>query len=493
MGQNIEIKHFTESDYKKFSKKLYDNLNALEQCLSRPEFGEGSITLGAELETYIVNKNHKISPINDAILNDLKDPLFQHELNKFNLEYNLLPVPAKGKPFSKMKADIDNAMLKASHVAHKHNSAIVPIGILPTLDIDNFNADYMTDIGRYHMLSDGLHKMRGEAFKININGDDPIQLECDHVTLEGANTSLQIHLRIEPHKFADSYNTTQVVTSLAVALSGNSPTLMGHKLWHETRIALFKQSIDSRLRNEVNWRQPSRVSFGHGWVRKNALELFKETVALYPPIIPYLFEKNNQNENELPKLAELNLHMGTIWPWNRAVYSSQDEGHLRIEMRALPSGPTSIDMMAGAAFFIGLVIGLRDKINDILPALPFRFAEYNFYRAAQMGLEANILWPMKNQNCPTGQPICEVIKSLLPYMEKGLSILEVDPQEIQIFKNNINDRLLAKRTGSIWQLGMIDRYETAGFNRNEACHAMIKKYIELQKTFKPVVEWDLNL
>ena len=88
----------------------------------------------------------------------------------------------------------------------------------------------------------------------------------------------------------------------------------------------------------------------------------------------------------LPGLDELRLHNGTIWRWNRPIYDPGDGGHLRIEMRALPSGPTPLDMMASAAFLIGISIGLRDRIDQLIPAFPFEYAEYNFYRAAQFGL-----------------------------------------------------------------------------------------------------------
>ena len=67
-------------------------------------------------------------------------------------------------------------------------------------------------------------------------------------------------------------------------------------------------------------------------------------------------------------------------------------GHLRIEMRALPAGPTAVDMVANAALFIGLAEGLRPQVDTLLPALPFSLAEYNFYRAAQHGLEARLVW-----------------------------------------------------------------------------------------------------
>jgi hypothetical protein len=54
----------------------------------------------------------------------------------------------------------------------------------------------------------------------------------------------------------------------------------------------------------------------------------------------------------VPALEELRLHQGTVWRWNRAIYDPAEGGHLRIEMRALPAGPTVIDMLANAAFLL---------------------------------------------------------------------------------------------------------------------------------------------
>jgi hypothetical protein len=55
-----------------------------------------------------------------------------------------------------------------------------------------------------------------------------------------------------------------------------------------------------------------------------------------------------------PLLPELRLHHGTVWKWNRAIYDPVDKGHLRIEFRALPSGPTVSDMLANGAFLQGV-------------------------------------------------------------------------------------------------------------------------------------------
>ena len=80
-----------------------------------------------------------------------------------------------------------------------------------------------------------------------------------------------------------------------------------------------------------------------------------------------------------PASAELRLHHGTTWPWNRAVYDPAEGGHLRIELRALPAGPSVIDMAANAAFLVGATLGLAQE-EWMLPAMPFELARRNFYR-----------------------------------------------------------------------------------------------------------------
>src|SRR5690606_37175939 len=125
--------------------------------------------------------------------------------------------------------------------------------------------------------------------------------------------------------------------------------------------------------------------YGHGWVRKGALELFAEAILLYPPVLPMVSEEDPLTvikAGGIPQLNELRLHQGSIWRWNRPVYDPADGGHLRIEMRALPAGPTVVDMMANAVLMIGLTKSMQPDIDQLMPALPFDYCTRNFYRAA---------------------------------------------------------------------------------------------------------------
>ena len=110
-------------------------------------------------------------------------------------------------------------------------------------------------------------------------------------------------------------------------------------------MAVFRQATDDRGELPPTWTPPARVSFGRGWVRRGAAELFAESVALHIPLLPVLGPESPLDavaRGEVPKLDELRLHNGTIWSWNRPVYDPSAGGHLRIEFRALPAGPTVI-------------------------------------------------------------------------------------------------------------------------------------------------------
>jgi hypothetical protein len=227
--------------------------------------------------------------------------------------------------------------------ARRHGAEPVLVGILPSVRAADLGPDAMTDTPRFRALATGVRRLRERAFAIRIDGEEPLETRWTDVTPEGANTSLQVHLRVAPHRFAALHAAAQIATAPAVAAAGNSPLFLGHRLWEETRIALFKQAVDERGELPDGWRPPARVSFGHGWVRGGAHELFAESVALHVPLLPVCGDEDALacvRDGGVPRLEELRLHHGTVWRWNRAIYDPGAGGHLRIELRALPSGPT---------------------------------------------------------------------------------------------------------------------------------------------------------
>ncbi|MFG6177557.1 hypothetical protein ACGTN6_09965 [Halomonas sp. THAF12] len=494
MGAVIDREAFSASDYQHFGKRLRQSLDILHELLGQPGFGVGAPSIGAELEAYIVDGRGRVALLNQALLEGLGDPQLQLELNRFNIEYNLAPLSLSGCPMHALEDQLRLALRRLEEAASAYRAHIVPIGILPTLRRADLGSHAMSDLPRYRALERELQRMRGEPFDVEIRGEDSVRVSSDHVVLEGANTSLQVHLRVDPERFADTYNAAQLVTPLVLALAANSPLFLQRLLWDETRIALFKQSVDCRMR-DARWREPARVNFGQGWVRQSPWELFAEAVALYPPILPIIADawpEDSPSGSTAPGLAELRLHMGTVWPWNRAVYDPVGDGHLRLEMRALPSGPTAVDMVANVVLMLGLVAALRDDIARWLSAMPFRYAEYNFYRAAQSGLDARLLWPHRKHHRLEETPVVELLERLLPDVQCGLRSLGVGEADTGPYLAVIGERLAARTSGAVWQRRALSHFEGQGRSRSRACQRLLEAYQAAMATNRPVARWPLE-
>jgi gamma-glutamyl:cysteine ligase YbdK (ATP-grasp superfamily) len=485
MGEAVYKKEFTEKDFQDFGLRLHQQLEQLREFIKQPQFQQRESSFGAELEMYLVDDDYNPAAINEELLARSAHPQLTPELNQYNLEFNLSPVAAAGAPFAAMENELRGILEQLQGHAREIDCNIIPIGILPTLQQAHLNQSYMTDRARYHALNRGLCGISNKRHTININGPEPLTLHGEGVTMEGANTSFQVHLRVPAESFARNHNAAQISTPMVVAMAANSPMIAGHRLWQETRIALFKQSIDFRERKHPDWRLPARVSFGQGWVRDGAWELFAENVALFPPLIPILFEASEQEPMRLP---ELGLHHGTVWPWNRAVYDHHGGGHLRIEFRALPAGPTIVDMMANAALSIGLTVGLAGKVDELIARLPFKFAEYNFYRAAQYGLDAQLIWPKRLGGGFEERPITELIEEWLPLAETGLASLGVDTRDSAPLWRVVQHRLETRRTGANWQLRQFAHYRQE-HAVNKACSLMLADYARNVMDGAPVANW----
>jgi len=495
MGQEIDQEEFSPEDYARYARRLEEGLVALERVLARPGFGRGAPSIGAELEFFLVDERGDPLGRNVAVLEAAGDARLTVELDRFNLECNASPNPLAGRPFAALREELESLVGKLRAGAASEGGRIVMVGILPTLRESDFsaNAETMTDVPRFRALSRGVRRLRRERFDIRIDGDEPLTFFADDVTVEGANTGFQTHLRVDPAAFVDVYNTIQMTTAPVLAAASNSPIFLGRRLWQETRIALFKQAVDERHESWDAWRTP-RVSLGNGWVREGAFELFQESVALHAPLLPVVSDEDLDaclRVGGVPRLDEVRLHHGTVWRWNRAIYDPKDGGHLRIELRTLPAGPSLPDMLANAAFHVGLGLGLEDEADWMTTALPFKYAEQNLYRAAQYGLDATLLWPSRHPPSPVPTPAADLVLELLPAARRGLERGGVAPEEAESLLAVIEARVRTRRTGSAWQLARLAHHEGAGgLDRPDALRAMLADYLDAQATDAPVHTWD---
>src|SRR5829696_301320 len=489
MGTDIDQESFQEADYAQFERRLQECLTTLGRLLERPGFGVGPVTLGAELELFLVDAAARPLLGNQAVRARTGDRRVTLELDRFNLELNATPTLLAGRPFTALGEELRWLLDRVAAAAAENGGRVALVGILPTLRRPDLQPGVMTELPRYRALDRGLRRLRQAPFHIRIAGPDPLELHSHDVALEGANTSFQVHLRVDPAAFARTYNAVQLATAPVLAVAGNSPTFLGHRLWEETRIALCKQSIDDRDGRGLR-RRPARVAFGSGWLREGPLELFAEGVRLHQPLLPVLSDQDRRvggDDGQAPPLAELRLHQGTVWRWNRAIYDPASGGHLRIEMRALPAGPTVVDMLANVAFLIGLSLWLAAQEERWTYRLSFERAEHGFYRAAQHGLAAELTWPFGDNGRLRTLPAAKLIPELLPAAREGLMNAGVAAEADHLL-GVIAARVTSGQTGAVWQRRMLATLEPR-LGRERALAAMLERYLECAATDQPVHTW----
>lgn len=474
-----------------FVKRMLEDVRALERMIAEGWFETGVRRIGAEQEMFLVDRS--LLPANMALklLEHLPKASFTTELALFNLEANLQPLELKGACFSEMADELTTLLAQARSVAAEQHTKIVLCGILPTLDKAHLGLESMTPIPRYRQLNDIMVEQRGGHFKAMIKGLDELQTLHDNVMLEACNTSFQLHYQVGPEEFAAAYNLAQVVTAPLLAVGVNSPVLLRHRLWHETRVALFQQSLDTRHEHKVQRGVRQRVSFGDEWVKESILEIYREDIARFRSLITAAPDESPLamlDRGLVPPLKALRLHNGTVYRWNRPCYGINPNGkpHLRIECRVLPAGPTVKDEVANAAFFYGLMTALTAEYGDVTKLFSFDDAKANFVAAARYGLHARVKWRKGK-----AWGVDELIgKELLEHARAGLKAAKVDTGDIDTYLGILGDRVASTRTGSQWALDSLAGMGEQG-RAVDRYRALTAAMAANQERGEPVHTWEL--
>ncbi|HKZ02596.1 MAG TPA: CBS domain-containing protein, partial [Pyrinomonadaceae bacterium] len=225
------------------------------------------------------------------------------------------------------------------------------------------------------------------------------------------------------------------------------------------------------------------------WLQKSVLELFHDQVARFRVIMTTVPDENPFSvvaRNEVPLLSALRLHNGTIWPWNRACYGvANGIAHLRIENRALPSGPTTVDEIANAALFVGLMTALPGEYGDITRLMTFDQAKENFFVAARHGLNAQLSWIHGKAFAATDL----ILDHLLPLARNGLKQNNVASEDIDLYLGTIEERVRSRRTGAQW---ILDSFAALGDKPREfRCRVLTEEIVRRQQGNEPVHRWPL--
>jgi CBS domain-containing protein len=490
VGEEVQRTHSDVDEQQRFMRSLLNDLGALEVMLAEGLIESELTRIGAEQEVFLVDRSWRPALLSAEVLSQLHDERFTTELGRFNLELNLSPVPFTASCFRDMNVELVELIETAERAAREHGAEILLCGILPTLLKSDLSLEAMTPSNRYYRLNEAMRQLRGADFEFRIKGRDELIVRHDNVMFEACNASFQVHLQVPAEGFVEQYNVAQLLAAPVLAAAVNSPLLLGRRLWAETRIALFQQSVDTRRPGLMEHRrQPSRVSFGSRWLQGSAVEIFKEDIARFRPVLGTKIEGSSLavlQSGGIPTLRALRLHNGTIYRWNRVCYGlTEGKPHLRIENRLFPSGPSVPDEIANAVFWLGLMSGAPGEYGDPAERVAFEVVKENFVAAARLGLRAQLTW-LDGVERPVSRLILD---ELLPVASKGLADRGVDESDIRHYLSIIERRVAKLRTGAWWQVVSLDALQSR-WPSSEALAALVASMHEQQESGKPVDSWE---
>jgi gamma-glutamyl:cysteine ligase YbdK (ATP-grasp superfamily) len=489
MGRDIQAIEISREDRRKYRDKVQRSLDVFARMLRERLFESNPSRVGVEIELNLADSHGAPSMRNAEVLDAIADPAWATELGQFNLEINVPPRQLDGDALGDLEQEIRASLNAADAKARGTGSRLVMIGILPTLQEHHMHEGTLSANARYRVLNEQIFAARGEDMRIAIDGAEQLLTYADSITPEAACTSVQLHVQVSPDAFASYWNAAQAIAGVQVALAANSPFLFGRQLWHETRITLFEQATDTRPDELKQQGVRPRVWFGERWIT-SVFDLFEENIRYFPALLPICDDEDPLAVLERggrPQLAEMSLHNGTIYRWNRPVYAVVDgKPHLRVENRVLPAGPAVADVMANAAFYYGLVRALAEAQRPVWTQMSFATAAENLHEAARYGLDAQLYWPGLGE-----APAAELIlRRLVPLAREGLGRWGVNPVHADRLLGIIEQRCLTGQTGAAWQIATIAApNQGSGTDRPEALRLMTRRYIEHMHTNEPVHTW----
>ena len=231
-----------------------------------------------------------------------------------------------------------------------------------------------------------------------------------------------------------------------------------------------------------------RVRFGGHWLEHSVAELFQDDIATFRVLLARAVDEDPfqvLDEGGVPQLQALQLYNSTVYRWNRPCYGiSNGKPHLRIECRALPAGPSTLDEMANAVLWIGAVLGIAKAVPNFAERMEFDDAKANFLAASRLGLQAGMAW-LDGESGPADRIVLERI---LPMAEEGLRDYPVESADVDKYLNVIRKRLEAGVTGSSWALRSLGKLKASG-TKGERLAALTAATVRQQSAGTAVAEW----
>ena len=138
---------------------------------------------------------------------------------------------------------------------------------------------------RYLALNDAMTSLRGEAYELHIKGIDELRIRHDSVMVEACNSSFQVHLQVTPDEFANLYNLAQVLAGpvLAAPPTRRCCSASGCGPRRASRCSSSRSTPAGPATTCAT--RSARVTFGNGWVDDSVLEIFREDIARFRPLV----------------------------------------------------------------------------------------------------------------------------------------------------------------------------------------------------------------
>lgn len=216
-----------------------------------------------------------------------------------------------------MEAENRKYLAAIQKVLKEFDASYILCGVLPTLRKHDLDLQNLTPKDRYFALMTAIQKyLIGTSFELRLEGIDEILVKHDSPLLEACNTSFQVHLQVAPDDYVKMYNIAQTLTAPIIAISANSPLVFGRRLWHETRIALFQQSLDTRTTSHYMRERSPRVNYGSDWLQGDITEIYKEDISRFPVLLAGQIDEDSLAmimDGKTPKLRALQIHNSTVY------------------------------------------------------------------------------------------------------------------------------------------------------------------------------------
>ena len=479
---------FSPENYHEFDKNLRRETEKAYLWAATKKYAEKSPALaGCTIESCLADDSGMPVPESEQFLEYFSNVNARREMTKYNVEFEIAPVRVGEDAFADMYESLENNRRAASRCADMVGARASLFGILPSFTETHFSSDMITDVLHFRTLERQLRMLnKNRPFLVNIGYGEGIYFEADNLGVEGAANSLQIRLSVEEPLSAAFYNAAQLVSFIMVGACANSPFLMGRRLWEETRVPLFEQIMYERYvgKNADTLQFGRRCGdvFGHDYLKGSILDLFGVNCGM-SAVLPTV------HDTPVAAMTHLILHNRDILRWNRPIMEFDEDKNpsLYIESRVTPAGPTTIDMTANVAFFVGLVYYFHrdflEEHEDIAKKnMPLSNVRRNFYRAARDGFSAEIFWLGKSINLREF-----ILKWAMQYAFEGLQLAGIAHEEAKFWLRIINQRTQRGQNGSVWQR----RYVAVNGGDEQGMRDMVRAYRDKQEEGDPVHTWKL--